>query len=173
MMWFLLLPINILLTLVSYPLALVLPLFAKDGYLPRWLWWFQTPDNPLDGDERFQKTHKPSYLTKVLWLWRNPIYGFSWGVTAFRVQPGYVVKVWSGNKPVEGSLRSDGYYLATLTNPDGSYCWQLYITHHWSETRSTKLNAGWKLWMADEIKEGMDCAICAYTFNPIQWFKNI
>lgn len=30
----------------------VLPLFAsEDGWLPSWLWWFQTPFDCLDGDD--------------------------------------------------------------------------------------------------------------------------
>jgi hypothetical protein len=184
-MWFILLPLNILLTLVNYPLALVLPAFrTQDDYLPRWLWWFQTPDNPLLGDESYQTkpgrapfcgatTGWKAYCNRVAWLWRNPIYGFSWGVMAFDVRPGYVIKRLEGSKPIEGSLKSDGFFLATLTNPDGSWCWQLYITHHWTETKCTKLNFGWKIWMAGDVKEGMDRQICAFTFNPVQWWKAI
>ncbi len=172
--WFILLPLNIIVTALALLLAPVLPLFAsKDGYLPKWLSWFQTPDNPLYGDERFIKTHKDSYWTRCLWLWRNSAYGWAWNVLAFKVQDGYTIRVIAGKKPVEGSLKSDGFYFAKLTNPDGSSCWQLYITHHWSKTHCTKLNFGYKIWMASEIKEGMLYPICAYTFNPVQWIKAI
>lgn len=184
-MWLLLLPTSIGMTLLTYLLAPVLVLFrTKDDYLPKWLSWFGTPDNPLLGDESYQTkpgrapftsitTGVKAYCNRVCWLWRNPAYGFHWNVLAFKVQPGYVTDVVLGTKPIEGSLKSDGFYLATLTNPDGSSCWQLYITNHWSETKCTKLNFGWKIWMAGEIKEGMTYSICAFTFNPVQWYKNI
>lgn len=84
---------------LTYPLALVLPLFAKDTYgpmcnnttmgigprLPDWLSWFQTPDNDLNGDfgwiyEHWQWRYQlPKniryYVGMVGWLWRNPACG--------------------------------------------------------------------------------------------------
>ena len=49
--WILLIPLSFAMMLVGWSLAPILPLFADEtGYLPRWLWWFQTPDNPIDGD---------------------------------------------------------------------------------------------------------------------------
>lgn len=49
--WFLFLVPSLLMDVFGRLLAPVLPFFADEsGYLPRCLWWFQTPDNPLDGD---------------------------------------------------------------------------------------------------------------------------
>lgn len=189
--WFLLLPLNIIMTVLGFVLAPVLPMFADDkGWLPKWLWWFQTPDNSLDGDEGYQK--KPGrapfmgvmggwkgYCNRVAWLWRNPLYGFDWEVLAFKVQEGYKVEGWGtkrfpdGTVAIAGGLDIDGWYFAKLTNPDGSWCWQLYITQHWNDKKCTKLNFGWKIWMADAIKVGMDHPMCAYTFNPVNWIKTI
>lgn len=43
---------------IAVPAAFVLPFFAnKEGWLPRWLWWFQTPDNSLNGDQGWQTQH--------------------------------------------------------------------------------------------------------------------
>ena len=81
MRYFLLLPASITFTLLAYLLAPVLPLFAKDGWLPRRLNWFQTPDNSIDGDDGWRNEHLvgwPRYLKRVFWLWRNPAYGFEW-----------------------------------------------------------------------------------------------
>lgn len=81
-MWryLLLLPLSIAMTMLAHALAPVLPLFATNGWLPKWLWWFQTPDNPLFGDrghwERWM--YKSRYWQQVVWLWRNPVYGFEW-----------------------------------------------------------------------------------------------
>ncbi len=74
-------PIHWLLTIISYFLVPILVLFQKDGWLPNWCWWFQTWDNSLDGDAGWQKTHPVTtgfkqYLNRVLWLYRNPVYGF-------------------------------------------------------------------------------------------------
>ena len=82
--------INLVGTVLTFPLALLIVLFKEDkeGWLdngkqwgvgPRlksWLSWWQTPDNSLDGDAGFQQKHSPSWWSKVQWLWRNPFYGF-------------------------------------------------------------------------------------------------
>ena len=86
-LWALMVPASIVITIIGLVLAPVLPFLAStDGWLPRWLWWFQTPDNPLDGDggwinEHWQWRFKlPTslcrYVGRVGWLWRNPAYGF-------------------------------------------------------------------------------------------------
>ena len=80
------LPMNIL----ALVLAPVLPLFAANEYswsdnhsveafgprLPKWLRWFQTPDNDLYGDVTFVALNGKSYWSMVKWLLRNPLYAF-------------------------------------------------------------------------------------------------
>ena len=71
--------LSVFLWLINLPLALVLPLFANEEcYLPKWLWWFQTPDNPLYGDAgwREQCPDCDTYFGMTKWLWRNPCQGF-------------------------------------------------------------------------------------------------
>jgi hypothetical protein len=86
-----LVPINFVITLLALITAPVMPLFAKDALgwldngskfgigprLPKWLNWFQTPDNSLDGDATFEHLNPPSYWSKVKWLLRNPAYAFA------------------------------------------------------------------------------------------------
>jgi hypothetical protein len=84
-MYFLLLPLSLAATLSAWILAPILPLFAsRAGWLPYWLAWFQTPDNPIYGDaghlERWG--YAMSYAQAVVWLARNPAYGFEWSVLA-------------------------------------------------------------------------------------------
>lgn len=89
--WYVILvPVSLLLTLVAVLIAPLLPLFATqqmgwcDNHsyeaigprLPKWLNWFMTPDNSLDGDATFQSINGISYWAKVKWLWRNPAYSF-------------------------------------------------------------------------------------------------
>jgi hypothetical protein len=89
--YLILVPISLLLTLLAVILAPILPLFAVqklwwcDNHsfqaiapvLPSWLNWFMTPDNSLDGDATFQIKNGISYWSKVKWLWRNPAYSFA------------------------------------------------------------------------------------------------
>lgn len=89
-LWIIMVPISLIVTLLSVVLSPILPLFARDslgpcdnnGYqcvgprLPSWLRWFQTPDNSLYGDATFQKLNPPSYWSMVKWIIRNPGYGF-------------------------------------------------------------------------------------------------
>ena len=79
--------ISVPLTVLGIVLAPVLPLFADNqGWLPRWLWWLQTPDNSLDGDNGWKTEHwqwryrlpisLSTYIGRVGWLLRNPAYAF-------------------------------------------------------------------------------------------------
>jgi len=91
LIYLVLVPISLVITLLAIIFAPILPLFAtmQEGLinngsatgieprLPKWLGWLQTPDNSLWGDQTFQLLHSPSYWSEVLWLWRNPAYSFA------------------------------------------------------------------------------------------------
>ena len=86
LLYIVLAPISLLITLLAVILAPVMPIFAtqQEGALdngsrygvgprlPKWLGWFQTWDNSLDGDATFEKANPPSYISKIKWLIRNP-----------------------------------------------------------------------------------------------------
>jgi len=88
--YILLVPVSLLLTLIAVIIAPILPLFASnvsgmvdngtsvrlEPRLPKWLSWFQTPDNSLNGDATFESLNPPCYWSQVKWLWRNPAYSF-------------------------------------------------------------------------------------------------
>lgn len=90
LLYIVLVPLNLIVTLLTVILSPILPVFATEqegpldnnsSYglgprLPKWLSWFQTPDNSLDGDATFERLNPPSYLSKIKWLIRNPGYGF-------------------------------------------------------------------------------------------------
>lgn len=89
--YLLLIPFSLVLTLFAILLAPIMPVFtveklwwcnnhsfqAVGPVLPTWLNWFMTPDNTLNGDQTFQSQNPPSYWSKVKWLWRNPAYSFA------------------------------------------------------------------------------------------------
>jgi len=122
-------PCHWALTLISYVLVPFLVLFQSDGRLPSWCWWFQTFDNSLDGDNGWQTEHRPYldipynqltswqlYVSRVLWLYRNPVYGFERKVLAaypegVEVQSAYPNMLavasngyffWNGERPFFG-----------------------------------------------------------------------
>jgi hypothetical protein len=86
-----LVPINLIGTILTFPLAFLLVIFKEDkegwnyngtvwGVGPRlfsFLSWFQTPDNSLNGDHAWEDKHSHSWWSRVQWLWRNPFYGFA------------------------------------------------------------------------------------------------
>lgn len=81
-----LVPLNLIATVLAIILSPIMPIFAtqQEGWqdnagnygvgprLPKWLSWFQTWDNSLDGDATFQAANPPSYVSKIKWLIRNP-----------------------------------------------------------------------------------------------------
>lgn len=49
--WLSFLPASLAFDIFGRLLTPLVVLFAdKDGWLPSWLWWWQTPDNSIDGD---------------------------------------------------------------------------------------------------------------------------
>ena len=91
LLYVVLVPISLLITLIAVILAPILPFFAspKLGWcdnhsyeaveprLPQWLNVFMTPDNSLWGDATFDRLNGRSYFSQVKWLWRNPAYSFA------------------------------------------------------------------------------------------------
>jgi hypothetical protein len=144
-----LVPISLLLTLVAVLLAPVMPIFtvqkewwcdnhsfrAVGPVLPSWLNWFMTPDNTLDGDATFEKLNPPSYWSKVKWLWRNPAYSFA---LRYLKNPYYTVV--KGNKTIKDNdnakagwckVNANGLFQFTFVAPIGfDRC--IYINLGWN-----------------------------------------
>jgi hypothetical protein len=137
--------INLIGTVLTYPLALILPLFASGQYgwinnatskateprLPKWLSWFQTPDNSLWGDDGFKAVHGTGYLPSVKWLWRNPFYGF-----AVKTFDGSTGMSYSGNLDTDTThyghilVKGHGLWQWVYTKKIGSKC--LYLNFGWN-----------------------------------------
>lgn len=135
------LPLHITLTALSYILVPFLVLFQKDGWLPKWCWYFQTWDNSLDGDTGWQIEHRPflsepyetlsgfkKYICRVLWLYRNPVYGFEKTILAAS----------------EGDITQYGVYPNVLYVSSKGY---FFYNGEVNINTSTKFNwlIGWKL----------------------------
>ena len=185
--WLLLLPVMLVVTVATFPLAFILPLFAeqreglldngtKSGigyYLPKWLSIFQTPDNSLDGDEGWRTEHAQwrfklpnwlaTYVGRVGWLWRNPGYGV--GCVILEDFEHNLEATYAGNPQVNDSPLVEGYCFVKDRN-----LFQFVWCKKISATKCLYFVFGWNikgLIGSHETKH-----IATYAFSPrISTFK--
>lgn len=158
--WLILAPFSFAFTLLAMLLSPLLALFAsKDGWLPKWLWWFQTPDNSLDGDGGWKNEHwqwrfsLPSalatYVGRVGWLFRNPAYGLEWGGPLSADLSNYTAIRWYGDTAIQNRPNGKpGYCLTIVETPKATY-WHLYYVKTLGTLlgipRCININLGWGL----------------------------
>lgn len=149
---------SLLMAIIGRILAPVLPFFVRsDGYLPKWLWWFQTPDNPCDGDRGHWERHPgtdwwSTYFRRTAWFWRNVAYGFDIDVLGLDARLGDTLEV-SGDLDTGTNTAHSGYVWRVLRRADGSKAgFQLYAIYVWPfwQTRCLRVNLGWKIWDFDD-----------------------
>lgn len=143
-------------TLTAWILAPVLPMFAIEGHLPDFLSWFDTPDNPLDGDSGFISEHAPypgeqtgvkRYVNRVAWLLRNPAYGFTYSVLSHDVAS--MPRVIHGDPLVSDSKnvttgRATGLSGCVIVSEDDAF--EFYYVRQWgSSANCLRLRLGWKM----------------------------
>jgi len=155
--------INIIGTVLTYPLAFIFALLWHDDIgwsnnatawsngprLYKFLSWFQTPDNSLNGDIGFQALFPPCWWSKVHWLWRNPFYGF-----CVKYFDGSTGMSYSGN--LDCSPTKPGHILVK-----GHGLWQ-YVLYKPMLGKTLYLNFGWN------IKALVDPGY----ITPDQWHNN-
>lgn len=153
--WFLFCFLSLAMDVVGRVLAPLLVFFASDdGWLPRWLWWFQTPDNSLDGDrghiERWTDATDDwtTYCRRLAWLWRNCAYGFNIEVLGFKLKDGDVKQTLGDpnvgdNSGVSGTCRWRVYRNGELVAFQWYYVKHYKLCGHW---KCVRVGAGWKIW---------------------------
>lgn len=148
-------------TTLALAMAPLLPLFADErGWLPSGLWWFQTPDNSLDGDKGFRAKHAPyegvqigwrRYLNRVAWLLRNPAYGFDWLVLAVDTDQADLLQVEgdpaTSNIPGHSGTRVKRVWRADpRTRARGLVAWEWYYVRQWGQSPyCVRVRLGWKI----------------------------
>ena len=175
--WVCLLPLSFVMAVVGRGLAPILPFFAKsDGYLPSWLSWFQTPDNPLDGDkghwERWPGTSAwATYRRRVAWLLRNVCYGFDISVLGQKTYPGDRLEMLGEEGVSDQPYGRSGYWVKRVYHGEKLVCWHLYVIRQWSllPSKCLRISMGWKLFSFDGLKEEMHQLTCYC--NPLKTFK--
>ena len=172
--WFCFLAINLITNLLALPLTPIVVLFAsKTGWLPWYLWYFQTPDNSLDGDSGWKVTHPAStYWNRVRWLWRNRLYGFSAAVLRVIYDPtvgDYLTLTGDRDIGNSGPLAKSGHYfklLYTKKSKIKGFEWY-YIRRykHWPN-KCIRILIGWKL---PEPNDTPVYTKCTFGFSPSPW----
>lgn len=164
-------PLSLFMAVLGRVLAPVLPFFVQDdGYLPRWLWWFQTPDNTCDGDRGHWERHPgtgrwATYGRRTAWFWRNVGYGFDIDVLGLKAKDGDTL-TFSGVEGVGTNPSKNGYEWRVLRRADGTRAgFQLYAVYVWPfwKTRCLRMNFGWKIW---NFGEGLEAYQWTGMANP-------
>ena len=191
MIWFLYLPLDIVTSLLAFPLAPIIALFAdgngdvtlsKNNPLRLWL----TPDNPIEGDrghyERwadFVAKHPKIglYVQRTFWLWRNKAYGWSWNVLNTWVYKDD--KLYSCGNPKTGDKPYySGVWAATMSKNPFKARWMLYIVFPSFPGKCFRLYLGWKFQSALKMRIAHDAdpaaeisdynAMFVSTINPFK-----
>lgn len=156
--WLFLLIADVAMFLIAWLLAPILPHFATDnGHLPCWLAYFDTPDNALDGDLGYVMLHAPfkgygatgwrQYINRVVWLWRNPAYGFSYTMLGTRIDS--LPRVVSGDPYVSDSSnltigRMRGFSGHVLLRSGTAF--EFYLVRQYGQSgHCFRLRLGWKM----------------------------
>jgi len=173
-LYLILAPISLLITLVAVILAPILPLFAtsQEGWndnhsrwglgprLPKWLSWFMTPDNSLDGDRTFFQLNPPSYLSQVKWLLRNPAYSFALQY----LLPEYKTK-FVGDNTIKDNDNARGGWLLVRANGLFQFVWVWHIP---GSSRCLYVNFGWNIraLVDDNVNPKPDPYQATFVFSP-------
>lgn len=150
--WLLCLAALFAMSVLAFFLTPILPAFARprlgpvdnnhgqavEPRLPRWLAWFDTPDNSLLGDKNWKATHDGGYWSQVAWLYRNSLYGFKWGPIA---APMGGKRIIHGDPDIN---RNNGHY-GVLRITMGPYWQWKCVKPIGRSQRCWMINLGWML----------------------------
>lgn len=156
--WLLYLPLALLGELAAVLAAPVLPLaVGGNGKLPRWLSWFDTPDNPAIGDigHRLRWAGRSRYRQVVAWYLRNRAYGFKWDPLGAPMREAVVVF---------GDILTSRWHTGTLCCRAGEYWQWKRVARIPGTGYCLMLNFGWLL---DDFVDGESSQPKAlYLFSP-------
>ena len=157
---------DVLFTLSAVLFAPVIALFVDTcGYLPTWLRWYKTPDNPCWGAPFWHEKHPnySMYWLCVTWLARNPGQGFD-QVLQVHINKYKVFKV-RGNLDINDQVPVvGGWFLLTGA---GVFQFAAVIPVGGG---TIDIGLGWRL---DPIaKHYYTPTIGAFIFTPFRYHKN-
>lgn len=152
--WAAFVPLSFLVEIVGKLGSPVLAFFCDEsGWLPSWLSWFQTPDNPCDGDaghlERWPRNGLFwTWVRRTAWLFRNTAYGFNIDVIGFKHQEGDVKEV-IGDPSVGDVSGVSGLCKWYVRRQGELVAFQIYYVKHYQifgVWKCVRAGIGWKVW---------------------------
>lgn len=127
--------------------------------LPKWLGWFQTWDNSLDGDATFVAENPPSYLSKIKWLIRNPAPSF-----ALKTLSAPYTTSYKGDPTIKDNDNAKAGWL--LVKANGLFQF-VYIKRILSTSRCIYVNCGWNIRaLVDPAVTPGATYIATFVFSP-------
>lgn len=162
MIWLLLAPLDLLVSLLAYPLA---PLIVVLG-VPGWAWPWMTHDNPIDGDAGHlarwpdDGTRWRVFCRRVAWLWRNRGYGFSYRVGG--VNTAGPIRIVAG-RAFWRDANPRGWCVATCNGAWMVFAWLPYM-----RGRGLRVYLGWKLRGKIDHPDENPRAMLVTHINPIK-----
>jgi hypothetical protein len=173
LIYLILVPISLLITVLAVLLSPILPIFASNQYgwlnnasaegfgprLPKWLGWFQTWDNSLDGDATFQAANPPSYISKIKWLIRNPAPSFALEV----LTPPYNA-TYKGDNSIKDNDNAKAGWLLVNSNGLFQFAWIISIGF----SRCIYINLGWNIraLVDSNVNPKPNPYMATFTFSP-------
>lgn len=173
-LYIVLVPISLLVTLLGLILAPILPLFAQYEFgwcdnhsyqaveprLPKWLNVFMTPDNSLFGDATFVGINGISYLAQVKWMIRNPAYSFA---LRYLSAP-YTTAVYGDKTIKDNDNAKEGW---CLVKANGLFQFT-YIKRIFSSSRCVYVVLGWNIrhLVDDNVAVKNNPHMATFSFSP-------
>jgi hypothetical protein len=165
---------------IAYPLTPFLVLFATgDDYptLPKWLDWFMTGDNSLDGDLPWRTEWRPfilehdrlqRYINRCCWLWRNSLHNFQNDVMGVKLQGKLCENILTiGDETIQNTQPGKSGLVKRYLRRDGeiaAFQWYYVRQWPWFPDRCIRINLGWKLW-----DYSGKAGVSQFTFSPWIW----
>ena len=141
-----------------------------------WGWIWGTWDNPPQGDEGYATKRAPfpftddgwrGYLNRVMWMIRNPLYGYA-RKAAVDYSPTLVV-THKGDESISDKYKRPGWYFAKAENLAGQTgAFEFYCVLPWLFGRCLRARLGWKI-MTDKFQR-YGFAQLVNTFNPFDGY---
>lgn len=179
--WLVLAILDLLMTLTVVVAAPVIALFTREQEYGKpeytWGWLWGTYDNPPQGDRGYvtkrslflnETTGIKGYVNRVMWMFRNPLYGFS--RRAGLVHKDTYKVVTTGNPDISDKYKIPGHMLSKLYDGNKLIGFEFYMVKPWSDTKDLRVRLGWKLTTDKFASTGF--APLVVTANPFDGYGN-
>ena len=166
-----------LLLLPTVPLAaIVISLFTRPNQT-NWGWIYGTYDNPPQGDRGYVTKRSPfpnkitgikGYVNRVMWMIRNPLYGYNKAVGVKWDGGKVVIK---GNPNISDKYKISGWMFAKYYDKNNKLkAFEFYCVLPYTKNRNLRARLGYKIKSEKFKQQGF--AQLVFTINPFDTYGN-